>query len=156
MLVPDPVVKMILHDDVVNRLTITAILEKLNGNLDAYPPPLSPDPKRRTGMWGRSSVWEILHNPKYSGFMVWNRRQRKRGGRLNPPEKWVWSEEPTHEALVSQEILDSANLKGIKRDNVTRRRAATRTTASTHGVSLGEDCRLTLPAGATPHSPSYL
>lgn len=56
MLVPDPVVKMILHDDDVgNRLTITAILEKLNGNLDAYPPPLSLDPKRRTGMWGRSS-----------------------------------------------------------------------------------------------------
>jgi len=74
VLVPDPVVKMILHDDVVDRLTITATLEKLNGNLDAYPPPLSPEPKRRTGMWGRSSVWEILHNPKYSGFMVWNRR----------------------------------------------------------------------------------
>jgi hypothetical protein len=51
-------------------LSITVILEKLNADLDAYPPPQSPNPKRRTGMWGRSSVWEILHNPKYTGFMV--------------------------------------------------------------------------------------
>jgi len=71
-------------------------------------------------MWGRSSVWEVLHNPKYRGFMVWNRRQRKRGGRLNPPEKWVWSEEPAHEALVSREMFDKANLTAIKRDNMTK------------------------------------
>ena len=124
MLEPDsmtaPVVRMIYKDYVSNGLTITAILEKLNADLDRYPPPLSPDPKRRTGVWGRSSVWEILHNPKYTGFMVWNRRQRKRGGRLNPPEEWVWSEEPAHEALVSREMFDKANLTAIKRDNVTK------------------------------------
>jgi hypothetical protein len=28
-------------------------------------------------MGGRSSVLEILHNPKYTGFMVWNRRRRR-------------------------------------------------------------------------------
>jgi site-specific DNA recombinase len=124
LLEPDPVtarvVKMIYNDYVSNGLTITAILEKLNADLDRYPPPVSPDPKRRTGVWGRSSVWEILHNPKYTGFMVWNRRQRKRGGRLNPPKEWVWSEEPAHEALVSREIFDKANLTAIKRDNVTK------------------------------------
>jgi DNA invertase Pin-like site-specific DNA recombinase len=115
-----PVVKMIFNDYVSNGLSITAILEKLNADLDSYPPPQSPDPKRRTGMWGRSSVWEILHNPKYTGFMVWNRRQRKRGGKINPPEAWVWSEEPAHEALVSREMFDKANLTAIKRDNVTK------------------------------------
>jgi hypothetical protein len=61
----------------VNSLSITAIQEKLNANLDRYPPPLSPEPKRRTEMWGRSSVLEIPHNPKYTGFMVWNRRGRR-------------------------------------------------------------------------------
>ena len=115
-----PVVKMIFHDYVVHGLTITEIEKKLNSDLDRYPPPQSPDPKRRTGMWGRSSVWEILHNPKHTGYQVWNRRQRKRGGRVNPPEKWVWSDEPAHEPLVSREMFDRANVTAIKRDNVTK------------------------------------
>ncbi|MGH2753447.1 MAG: recombinase family protein, partial [Actinomycetota bacterium] len=111
-----PVVRMIFHDYVVNGLTITELQRKLNSDLERYPPPQSPDPKRRTGMWGRSSVWEILHNPKYTGYQVWNRRQRKRGGKINPPEKWIWSEEPAHEPLVSREMFDRANATGIKRD----------------------------------------
>jgi site-specific DNA recombinase len=115
-----PVVKMIFHDYVVNGFTITELVRKLNSNLKRYPPPQSPDPKRRTGMWGRSSVWEILHNPKYTGYQVWNRRQRKRGGKMNPPEKWIWSENPAHESLVSRELFDRANLTAIKRDNVTK------------------------------------
>lgn len=68
--VTSPVVKMIFHDYVVNGLTITDIERKLNSGLERYPPPQSPDPKRRTGMWGRSSVWEILHSPKYTGYQV--------------------------------------------------------------------------------------
>jgi len=83
-LVTAPVVKLIFHDYVVNSLTITELVRKLNNDLERLPPPQSPDPKRRTGMWGRSSVWEILHNPKYTGYQVWTRRQRKRGGKINP------------------------------------------------------------------------
>ena len=115
-----PVVKMVFHDYVVSGLTITELERKLNSDLDRYPPPQSPDPKRRTGRWGRSSVWEVLHNPKYTGYQVWNRRQRKRGGRTNPPDKWIWSEESSHEALVSRGMFDRANLTGVKRDNVTK------------------------------------
>jgi DNA invertase Pin-like site-specific DNA recombinase len=124
VLEPDPiaaqVVKMIFHDYVVNGLTITELVRKLNSDLERYPPPQSPDPKRRTGMWGRSSVWEILHNPKYTGYQVWNRRQRKRGGKINPPDKWIWSEEPAHEPLVTREMFDRANATAVKRDNVTK------------------------------------
>jgi Recombinase len=47
-------------------------------------------------------VWEILRNPKYTGYQVWNRRARKRGDKTNPPEQWIWSEEPAHEVLVSR------------------------------------------------------
>ncbi len=65
-------------------------------------------------------MWEILHNPKYTGYQVWNRRQRKRGGKINPPDKWIWSEEPVHEPLVSREMFDRANATGVKRDNMTK------------------------------------
>lgn len=30
--------------------------------------------------WSRSAVRDILSNPKYTGFMVWNRRATKKGG----------------------------------------------------------------------------
>jgi site-specific DNA recombinase len=124
VLEPDPVtatvVKMIFYDYVVGGLTITDIERKLNSDLERYPPPQSPDPNRRTGMWGRSSVWEILHNPKYTGYQVWNRRQRKRGGKITPPDKWVWSHQPAHEPLVSREMFDRASVTATKRDNAAK------------------------------------
>ncbi len=58
-------------------------------------------------MWSRSSLWEILRNPKYTGYQVWNRRARKKGGRPNHPSTWVWSEEPAHPAIVSREELEA-------------------------------------------------
>jgi site-specific DNA recombinase len=49
------------------------------------------------------------HNPKYTGYQVWNRRRRKTGGnRSNPPSDWMWSEEPSHEALVSRDVWERA------------------------------------------------
>lgn len=115
-----PIVRMIFDDYVVRGLSISEIREKLNADLDRYPPPESPDPRRRTGQWGRSSVWEILRNPKYTGYQVWNRKARKRGGKINPPEAWVWSEEPAHEALVSREMFERGILAGLSRNNASR------------------------------------
>jgi site-specific DNA recombinase len=112
VLVPDPVrgpiVTSIFHDYVVQGLGIGEIVAKLNASLERYPPPQSPDPARRRGEWGRSSVWEILHNPKYCGYQVWNRRRRKGDGGFNDPSKWIWSTEPAHEALVPRETLERA------------------------------------------------
>jgi site-specific DNA recombinase len=31
-----------------------------------------------------------------------------KGGKVNPPEQWVWSAEPTHEPIVSREMFDAA------------------------------------------------
>ena len=115
-----PIVRMIFEDYVVRALSLTEIRDKLNSDLDRYPPPESPDPKRRTGVWGRSSVWEILHNPKYTGFQVWNRRARKRGGKVNPPSAWIWSEQPAHEALASRETFEQADLRAMRNDNAAR------------------------------------
>jgi site-specific DNA recombinase len=37
-----------------------------------------------------------------------DRRATKKGGRFNPPEAWVWSEETTHEPIVTRELFDAA------------------------------------------------
>lgn len=128
VLEPDPVrapiVRMIFEDYVVHGLSYPQICEKLNADIERFPPPESPDPARRTGLWGRSSIWEILHNPKYTGYQVWNRRARKRGGRVNPPNGWIWSEEPAHEALVAREIFEQAVRQGIRNSNGAKRPSA--------------------------------
>jgi DNA invertase Pin-like site-specific DNA recombinase len=62
------------------RLGYRQIAEHLNGDLALYPPPTPTDPGRALGRWSGSSVREILHNPKYTGHMVWNRRASKKGG----------------------------------------------------------------------------
>jgi site-specific DNA recombinase len=111
-LIPDPmrspVVTHIFHLRVVERLAYKQIAERLNQDLDRYPPPTPVDPARALGYWAISSVREILINPKYTGYMVWNRRATKKGGSCNPPEAWVWSPHPTHEPLVTKETYLAA------------------------------------------------
>lgn len=96
------------HDE---HLAYEVIATRLNVDLDRYPPPQPNRPERARGCWTRSSVREILINPKYTGYMVWNRRATKKGGKLNPPEKWVWSPEPTHEPLVTREMWEAVQAK---------------------------------------------
>jgi site-specific DNA recombinase len=111
-LTPEPVRAAAVHQmfawRTVQRLGYGEIAERLNSDLDLYPPPVSPDPARCRDSWAASSVRDILHNPKYTGYMVWNRRATKKGGKVNPPEAWVWSEEPTHEAIVTRDIFETA------------------------------------------------
>jgi hypothetical protein len=92
----------------VDRLGYSEVTERLTADLNRYPPPVSHDPARHRENWSRSTVQDLLRNPKYTGYMVWNRRATKKGGRLNPPEAWVWSEQPTHEPIVSREMFDTA------------------------------------------------
>jgi len=115
-----PIVRMIFEDYVARGMSLGDLQSKLNADLERFPPPESPDPRRRTGRWGRSSVWEILRNPKFTRYQVWNRRARKRGGKTNPPEQWIWSEEPAHEALVSREMFEEVARRSVARDNVTK------------------------------------
>jgi hypothetical protein len=54
-------------------------------------------------------VRAVLENPKYTGYMVWNRRASKTGnGRVNAPKDWVWSPVPTHEPLVTLDLFKAA------------------------------------------------
>ncbi|MGC9671426.1 recombinase family protein [Planosporangium sp. 12N6] len=71
---------------VVERPGLNAIAARLNTDHDLYPVPQPTSSRRRRGSWSGSAVRGIVTNPKYTGYMVWNRRATKSGGRLNPPE----------------------------------------------------------------------
>ena len=86
-----PVVTRVFHHRELGRLGYDAIADRLNADPDANPPPQPVDPTRAVGRWTGSAVREILRNPKYTGYMVWNRRASKKGGRCNPPSEWVRS-----------------------------------------------------------------
>ncbi|TWE27586.1 recombinase family protein [Prauserella muralis] len=94
------------------ELGYDTIAERLNADLDKHPPPEPPGKSRARGAWSKSSVAEVLKNPKYTGYQVYNRRARRsRGGRNkpNPPELWVWSVEPAHEPLIPKWMFDAFN-----------------------------------------------
>ena len=111
-LVPDPARAPVVHQmfiwRVTERLGYGTIAERLNADPDRYPVPRSLDPARQRDAWGKSTVRAILVNPKYTGYMVWNRRAMKKGGNHNPPSTWVWSPQPTHEPLVTKSVFDAA------------------------------------------------
>lgn len=55
---------------------------------------------------------EILRNPKYTGYQVFNRRASRSGrGKVNDPRKWVWSPEPVHEPLIPKWMYDAINAR---------------------------------------------
>ncbi|GAB4588989.1 hypothetical protein Ntsu_68210 [Nocardia sp. IFM 10818] len=83
------------------------IAERLNADPAKYPPPEPCIPSRARRAWGKTSVYEILSNPKYTGYQVFNRRaSRSRHGKVNDPMKWVWSTEPAHEPLIPKWMYD--------------------------------------------------
>ncbi|WP_285687932.1 recombinase family protein [Actinoplanes sp. NBRC 103695] len=106
-----PVVVQIYTWRVDEKLAYRAIAERLNTDLDRYPPPQPVDPERAVGRWTGSAVREILFNPKYTGHMVWNRRSTKdklHPGKTNSREEWIVSDTPTHPAIISVELFSSA------------------------------------------------
>ena len=111
-LVPDPIRGPIVHEifswRVTDRLGYREIADRLNSSLDRYPPPVSPDPARRRETWSRSAVRDILSNPKYTGFMVWNRRATKKGGTAQLARDLGLSDQPTHEPIVTRAMFDAA------------------------------------------------
>ncbi|WP_258904020.1 recombinase family protein [Actinokineospora sp. UTMC 2448] len=92
---------------------VDTIAERLNTDLQARPPPQPPGGRRARGAWSKSAVGDILKNPKYTGYQVYNRRARRsRGGTgvHNPPEMWVWSPEPAHEPLIPKWMYDELTI----------------------------------------------
>lgn|GEM_PF-665672 len=107
-----PVVRAIYDWYLGGGVGLLQIRDRLNAEPDRYPPPVPVDPATARGAWSRSSVWEVLRNPKYSGYQVWNRKARKKGhNRANPPDQWVWSDEPAHPAIISREEYDAVQAR---------------------------------------------
>ena len=112
-LVPDAVRGAAVHTifvlRVTERLSYQAIADRLNDDLDRHPPKRSLRPDLQRATWSASAVRAVLENPKYTGYMVWNRRASKTGnGRVNSPKDWVWSPVPTHEPLVTLDLFKAA------------------------------------------------
>jgi site-specific DNA recombinase len=114
-----PIVLMIFEDYCLRRLGLGEITDKLNGDLDRYPPPAA-NPKdemvlRKT--WSRSQIQAMLRNPKYTGYNVWGRHDKRPGRpRIRPREQWVWSATPTHPVIVPKELFDQVDDRA--RDNI--------------------------------------
>ena len=140
-------VTQIAHWRYYRQLGYGAIADALNADPERYPPP---EPVggayRARGAWGKSTVADLLRNPKYTGYQVFNRRaSRSRHGAVNGPEKWVWSEQPVHEPLIPKWMFDEFNAhrqdrRGSRQANTLNRHPATKRTYVFRG-------RSTAPAG---------
>jgi site-specific DNA recombinase len=104
-----PVVTQIYTWRVSEQLAYDQIADRLNQDPDRYPPPepILGRGLRAIGAWTKGSVRDVLCNPKYTGYMVYNRRKnprRDRGvaGKVNPPSEWIWSSKPRHEPLTTR------------------------------------------------------
>ncbi len=139
-----PVVQRIYAEFVAGR-GLYAIAEGLTS--DGILSPSAHDPARNRhrsssrGAWSKSAVRAILRNPRYTGYQVWNRQARheilidvddvalghQTKMRWNDHDQWIWSEQQTHEPLITMEqfealqrIFRGANRSAVRREKTKR------------------------------------
>ncbi len=114
-----PIALLIFTWYVEDEMGLGAICERLNSDLDRYPPPKR-NRKDENGLpqtWSKSQLHSLLRNPKYTGYNVWGRHDKRRGRPVKRPrDQWVWSAEPTHEAIVSRELFDAVEERAQQRN----------------------------------------
>jgi hypothetical protein len=126
-----PVVEQIYTWRTVNRLSIAAIVARLNASPAACPAPGG------QAAWNKPGVTKILANPKYTGHMVSGRRRKTPDGRTRPlpPEQWLWTPEPVHPAIVTRDVWELAQKTGAERG--TSRTRACRPAGRAAGTCCG-------------------
>ncbi|WP_280869171.1 recombinase family protein [Streptomyces sp. MJP52] len=95
-------------------------------NREGIPCPSAHDaarnPHRAKTAWQSGAIRAILRNPRYTGHEVWNKQRKEEqlidveevtlGHRTrmahNPEEKWVWSNDPAHEPIISTRLFEEA------------------------------------------------
>jgi len=110
-----PVVIQIFTWRVDKKLAISTIAARLNADPGLYPPP------GHAPGWAETTVTAILRNPKYTGHMVYGRTRKTPGSkkpRPVPPDQWIWSPEPKHQALTDRDTWETAQKMGTERGNV--------------------------------------
>ncbi len=135
-----PVVEQIFTWRTVDKFGMPTIAARLNADPARYPAPAGSG-------WTAQSVYAILHNPKYTGHMVYDRTRKRNGRRVTaPPDQWLWSPEPTHPAIIDRATWDTAQgigaEHGTSRDGTTlNRHPATTRTYDYRGRIRCRDCR---------------
>jgi site-specific DNA recombinase len=140
---PDPITAPIarrIFDQYLAGAGIHAIARSLTQ--DGIPSPSAQDPDRNRHRIAKGPAWQptavraILDNPRYTGYQVWNRQRRDevlidvhdvgRGHetrmRWNDPTDWIWSNEPSHQPLITRQEWDA-----VQQRFRSNRRASTRT-----------------------------
>ncbi|HEV2450613.1 MAG TPA: recombinase family protein [Streptosporangiaceae bacterium] len=103
------VVERIFTWRTVERLGLATIAARLNANPARYPVPA------KAPGWNVQTVYAILKNPKYTGYMVYGRTRRIRGKmRPVPQDEWIWSPEPVHPAIISRTTWQAAQSAGTE------------------------------------------
>jgi len=131
-----------IFDEFIAGSGLYAIAEHLTR--DGILSPSANDPARNRhrasskGVWSKIAVRAILQNPRYTGYQVWNRQQRheelldvndvalghQTRMRWNDRGDWIWSENPTHQSIISLDRFTDAQavFTGAKRAKVRRER----------------------------------
>ena len=94
-----PIIAAIFDMRAWQKLGVPTILARLAADPGTYPPA---DPEMG---WTLGGLYSILANPKYTGYQVFG---RVRKGKKVTPDKWYWSEEPTHPAVVDRDTWETA------------------------------------------------
>ena len=100
-----PIIAAIYAMRVEEKLGVPTIQARLSADPVTYP---AADPD--TG-WTLGGIYSILANPKYTGYQVFGRRRK---GKPTPPDKWYWSEKPTHRAIIDRETWEAAQRIGAE------------------------------------------
>ncbi|MFJ2476544.1 recombinase family protein [Streptomyces sp. NPDC087659] len=128
---------------------------------DGVPCPSAHDPGRNPHRakvaWQQGAVRAILLNPRYTGYEVWN-KQRKEERLLdiddvtlghttrmthNPTEKWIRSNEPAHEAIISPDRFDAVQaLRKQRARNQGRQERAAKPSARPYALRGRVRCTL--------------
>jgi site-specific DNA recombinase len=118
-----PIVVLIFTWYVEEEMGLGTICDRLNSDLDRYPPPLrnKKDENDLPQTWSKSQLHYLLRNPRYTGYNVWNRHDKRKGRpSVRPREEWVWSPEPTHEAIVDRERFEAVEDRAAYRGGPAR------------------------------------